>query len=227
LLRTLRARRGIDEQHEPPLRAGKRLQQAFEQPRQHIVDGERGADGPIQADHRLELRLGQVIAARFASRVREIELRHDHRRRLALEDHLRSRRRRRRRRGRRPRPASSRLDVSQPQAADRDLVSIDEPPRRRQRLTIDERAVPAAEVLDRRPRRVPHDCRVLAADRGLVEHDVAARMAAHDGTPLGEVEPRVSPTRGDQFEMRHARKRPGRAERRGRGPAIADPRTEG
>ena len=84
----------------------------------------------------------------------------------------------------------------QPVAVGQRLPALDQP-------AVDERAVAAVQVLDEELAVLAHDLRVLPADRGGVEHDVAVGMPAQHGALAKEPKVLARPRRLQDLQDRH------------------------
>jgi hypothetical protein len=187
--------------HEAAVGLRKDLQQAVEEPRQDLVERERRADGMVEPEHRAELRLRVLAESLAGGGPGKGDLRDDQGPgsggiilvEVVVGEHGR------RRFGRGGRLGAER----EPMAADGKLVAVLESPRPRQRHAVEQRAVAAVEVLDRRGLRGQRDGTVLPADRGRVEDDVAVGMAADQGPPGGDRHPLAAAVTGLELEKGH------------------------
>ena len=91
------------------------------------------------------------------------------------------------------------------QVADFQPIAVGEPMRGLDLLAVDERAVAAVQVFDEILAVDPSDLRVLPADGAGIEHDIAIRMPAHDGPPLGKLHLFADVGSGKNFQDSHRR----------------------
>ena len=202
------SRRGIAQQHEAPLGAGKHLEQSVEQPWQHLVEGERGADGPVEPDDSTQFGLRVLPDLHIARRLTDGQLRDDDGivisplDDLVEERGLRPENRARTRRLIRPRRAVA-GDKHQQLFADLNLVAFRKTVRCGKRPAVVEGAVATAKVFDGRVAVVDRDGRVLAAHGRGINHDIAGRMTANDDSALAERHAFATAGSGFQLKKRH------------------------